>query len=360
MSSTREQLLQALEEENRESNVEGVLFFQALADRSGMNLTDLLCTTILTSTGPLTAGRLAELTSLTTGAITGVVNRLEQAGYVRREKDPADARRVVIHPVMEELERVGTGFFGSQQSVMHELLSDYDDHDLAVFLTIMRKSNAMTREATARLRAPASGREGGEFSTPLGSLERGRLVFANGISRLSLRSASGMEDLYHANFEGPAPETKVEGGTVTFRYHRRLRGLLDWRDRSGEVAINDAVPWEVEVRGGAYRIEADLGGTQVISFALNGGFSDCILILPEPSGVVPVRLSGGANKVSIRRPEGTEARLNVKGGISKLTFNDQHFEAVGGRLRLQTSGYEGAGDRFEIEISGGANEISIL
>ena len=79
-----------------------------------MNLTDLQCVAILTSTGPITAGQLAETMGLTTGAVTGVINRMERAGYVRREKDPRDGRRVVIQPVPEELERVGAGFFGSQ------------------------------------------------------------------------------------------------------------------------------------------------------------------------------------------------------------------------------------------------------
>ncbi|HLI06811.1 MAG TPA: MarR family transcriptional regulator [Ktedonobacteraceae bacterium] len=48
---------------------------------------------ILDSTGTVTAGQLADLTGLTTGAITGMLNRLEEAGLVRRERDPNDGRR---------------------------------------------------------------------------------------------------------------------------------------------------------------------------------------------------------------------------------------------------------------------------
>ncbi|CAA9581392.1 MAG: Transcriptional regulator, MarR family, partial [uncultured Thermomicrobiales bacterium] len=107
MSRKREELLRGLEEESRKSTLDGVYFFQAVAERSGMNLTDLQCVAILSSTGPITAGQLAETMRLTTGAVTGVVNRLERAGYVRREKDPTDGRRVVIEPVREELKRAG-------------------------------------------------------------------------------------------------------------------------------------------------------------------------------------------------------------------------------------------------------------
>ncbi len=360
MSTTREQLLRAFAEENRTSNVEGVLFFQALAERSGMNLTDMLCITILTSTGPITAGQLAEMAGLTTGAITGVVNRLERAGYVRREKDPVDARRVIIQPVLEELERVGAGFFGSQDAVTDTLLADFDDEQLAILLKFMRKANVMTREGIGKLRSSTRGETPGEFTTPLGAVERGRLVFANGVSRLTVRAASGMDDLYRARFEGTQPEVRTDGGTVTFKYPGGLRNkVFGWHNRSGTVEMNDAVPWEIEVRGGAWRVEADLGGIELMSFTLKGGMSDCVLTLPEPVGAVPVRITGGANSMHFHRPAGTQARLSMRGGAARLMFDDQRFDGVGGTVQLQSPGYSDAENRYEIEISGGANEITI-
>lgn len=360
MFRSREELLREFEEESRKSTLDGVYFFQALAERSGMNLTDLQCLAILTSTGPVPAGRLAETMGLTTGAVTGLVNRMERAGYVRREKDPADGRRVVIQPVPEELERVGAGFFGSQEgALVNELLSGYDDRDLAVLLDFMRKANAATKEETSRMRAALEGADGGELAAPLGSVESGRLVFANGASRLTLRAGSRMGSLYRARFEGTAPKVEVKDGTVTFRYTRRFGGLLDWRSQPGEVALNPAVTWAVEMRGGAYEIKADLRGLKLTSFVLTRGFSDVNLTLPEPSGMVPVRLSGGASNVDIRRPAGVEARVSLKGGASRLTFDEQHFEAVGGKVQLESTGYDEASDRYDIEISGGASEISV-
>ena len=77
------------------------LMGQAAADRIGLNATDLNCLNILSFSGELTAGDLARETGLTTASITGVADRLEEAGYVRRERDPKDRRRVVIRLVLE-------------------------------------------------------------------------------------------------------------------------------------------------------------------------------------------------------------------------------------------------------------------
>src|SRR5215468_7054790 len=74
---------------------------QAAADRIGINATDLNCLNILSFSGQMTAGELARETGLTTASITGVVDRLEAAGYVRRERDTKDRRRVVVHLVLE-------------------------------------------------------------------------------------------------------------------------------------------------------------------------------------------------------------------------------------------------------------------
>jgi DNA-binding MarR family transcriptional regulator len=96
--STRARLLAELEREIRLMGARSVLLSQAIASRLGLSPTDLETLDLLHAHGPLTAGSLAELTGLTTGAITGMVDRLERAGLVRRERDPDDGRafRVVL------------------------------------------------------------------------------------------------------------------------------------------------------------------------------------------------------------------------------------------------------------------------
>jgi len=71
----------------------------------GVNPTDLGSLCLLLLHGPAPAGRLAELTGLTTGAVTGVIDRLESGGFVHREVDPADRRKVIVVPDAGRVER---------------------------------------------------------------------------------------------------------------------------------------------------------------------------------------------------------------------------------------------------------------
>ena len=68
----------------------------AIAEWLGVNRTDVICLDILARLGTVPAGRLAEESRLTTGAITAVIDRLERAGYVQRLADPSDRRRVLV------------------------------------------------------------------------------------------------------------------------------------------------------------------------------------------------------------------------------------------------------------------------
>src|SRR5690348_15675562 len=80
-----------------------VVLSQAMADRLGVHLTDLKALSFLRwQKEPVTAGKLAEQTGLTSGAVTAVVDRLERAGFVRRAKHPTDRRVVVLEPVPDQ------------------------------------------------------------------------------------------------------------------------------------------------------------------------------------------------------------------------------------------------------------------
>ena len=96
-SSERKELVTALLQESRRMSTRTVVFHAAIADRLGLNPSDHKCADLICNeTGPITAGRLAEITGLSTGAITGVVDRLERAGFVSRVADSEDRRRVVF------------------------------------------------------------------------------------------------------------------------------------------------------------------------------------------------------------------------------------------------------------------------
>src|SRR5712692_1923719 len=80
-----------------------VLFHHAVAERLGIGPTDHKCLDLLRERGPMTGSELAALTGLTTGAITGVVARLERVGYLRREPDPHDRRQQILNPARERV-----------------------------------------------------------------------------------------------------------------------------------------------------------------------------------------------------------------------------------------------------------------
>jgi DNA-binding MarR family transcriptional regulator len=131
-----------------------VLFHAVVAEQIGLNATEWKCLDILDRTGPLTAGDLAELTGLTTGAITGVIDRLERAGFARRERDPHDRRKVIVQPTQEHKHEVHQ-IFDSLMQRYAELFSSYSDHDLAFILDYITHSRAVITEATVTLRAKA-------------------------------------------------------------------------------------------------------------------------------------------------------------------------------------------------------------
>ena len=110
------------------------LMSQAAADRIGINSTDLNCLNILSFSGQMTAGELARATGLTTASITGVVDRLEEAGFVRRERDPRDRRRVVIRLVLETALRDVASVFQPMMRDWQQMAARYSDDELRLIV----------------------------------------------------------------------------------------------------------------------------------------------------------------------------------------------------------------------------------
>lgn len=149
----RARLLEELSGVSRRYMASYALFNQAVADHLGLHPTDLQCLNLLTlESGPVTTGRIAELTGLTTGSATRLVDRLEKAGYVRRERDTADRRKVLVVTVPERVaefgrmwDRLGGGW--------NALFDDLDDAQLGVILDHMRRTTEFGARQVARLRA---------------------------------------------------------------------------------------------------------------------------------------------------------------------------------------------------------------
>ena len=140
--------------EFRQMSTGAIMFHQAIADRLGLHPTDHKCADLIIRNGAMTSGRLAELTGLTTGAITGVVDRLESRGMVRRAADPRDRRRVIVEIVKNDaVECRMRDLFQGISDGTRALLDGYSDSELALILDFVRRSNAMSHAETLKLRA---------------------------------------------------------------------------------------------------------------------------------------------------------------------------------------------------------------
>ena len=148
-----DELLQA----GRRLSLATIMFHQAVADRLGLHPTDHKCIGLIAEAGPMTAGELAEATGLSTGAITGVIDRLEAAGFVRREDDPNDRRRVIIRVVPKRYGEI-VRLFEPFGAAILEMGSRYTEKELATIVDFMTRSCQVLHDATLDLRkqAPAA------------------------------------------------------------------------------------------------------------------------------------------------------------------------------------------------------------
>lgn len=128
------------------------LLGQVSADRIGINATDLNCLNLVALTGHMTAGDLAKQTGLSTASITGVLDRLEEGGFVRRVRDPHDRRRVIAEladgPGLRE---VGSTF-APVVMAWRATAADYSDDELRLLLEFQGKLEEIMRSQLARLR----------------------------------------------------------------------------------------------------------------------------------------------------------------------------------------------------------------
>ena len=147
----RDKTVEAVVRALRKVNWQGSILGQTVAIRLGLSESDIEALELLVDTGAETAGRLAELMGLTTGAVTRMVDRLEQAGYVRRTTDPADRRRVVVQPVPERLGEIEPLLEGVGAITAREL-EGYTPEQRELISGFLQRVTDAAQTETARLR----------------------------------------------------------------------------------------------------------------------------------------------------------------------------------------------------------------
>jgi DNA-binding MarR family transcriptional regulator len=156
---SRDELIASLEAEMHAQSAWTVFYHQCVAERLGLNPTDHKCLDLVLKSALrgtdelMTPGQLARLTRLTTGAVTGVLDRLEQAGYVRREHDAEDRRKVIIRPVLERIHRDVEPIFARMSESFRERCVRFSDDDLLLLIDFSRCAQELLKDATEQLRA---------------------------------------------------------------------------------------------------------------------------------------------------------------------------------------------------------------
>lgn len=129
-----------------------VLYQQSVAASLGLYNNDFLTVDILHEKGPVTAGELSRLTGLTTGSVTSLIDRLEKNGFVRRQHDPHDRRKVIIVPQYEEKEDVSATYL-LLHAAMVKLASSYSDEQLELITHFLNEASAVLEEQIHQLHA---------------------------------------------------------------------------------------------------------------------------------------------------------------------------------------------------------------
>lgn len=128
-----------------------LLFHQAVAEKLGLNATDLKCLDLARGERDITAGRIAELTGLTTAAVTSVIDRLEERGIVRRERDLSDRRKIFVRPIPERGAEIGR-LFESLDRAMRQLYAAYSVADLTLLRDFAIEADKVMLAETRKLR----------------------------------------------------------------------------------------------------------------------------------------------------------------------------------------------------------------
>jgi DNA-binding MarR family transcriptional regulator len=144
-------LLRAVQEAGSSYGARFMLVHQAVAERLGLNIIDLRCLRLAQDAAEPTAGYLATITGLTTGTITGVLDRLEKARFVRRERDTEDRRKVMIKVLpggVQKVERI----MAALSEDMNRALQDFTEDELRAVVKFFGVTSGAVARHLERIR----------------------------------------------------------------------------------------------------------------------------------------------------------------------------------------------------------------
>jgi DNA-binding MarR family transcriptional regulator len=153
LKRSRQELLRRVGQElGREMSAQTIFFHEVAARKMGLNATDTRCLDLISraESSEVTAGDLGRATGLTTGAVTGILDRLEKARLVERVRDTNDRRRVIVRPLPEAAARLGNVYEGLG-AAMAKLASGYKTTELELICDFLERQLLVLQEQIARI-----------------------------------------------------------------------------------------------------------------------------------------------------------------------------------------------------------------
>jgi DNA-binding MarR family transcriptional regulator len=135
----------------RDYGVTLTLFRNAMSEWAGLNVTDMECLRLLFHKGVATPSELARHTSLTSGAATAMLNRLEKAGLIERRPNPNDRRGTLIVPVKSSAEKAAS-WFESARNAQDELISSYSESELEIISDVFERFTKLWDQEREKIR----------------------------------------------------------------------------------------------------------------------------------------------------------------------------------------------------------------
>lgn len=199
---------------------------------------------------------------------------------------------------------------------------------------------------------------------PYNGQTRMRLTVSSGLANARIVIDPAARDLVSIECgDGPRPRIRLAAGEVALSWRVSfgdwLRDMFTGSFDDVAIVLHPAVEWTIAIRGGLSNLECDLSAGSVARIDIAGGCSHVLFDLPQPTAVVPIRISGGASCVGLRRPADAGVAVGVGGGASMLRLDHRGFDAIGGAVRLDSGNVAGGAPHYELSISGGASDLAV-
>lgn len=180
-----------------------------------------------------------------------------------------------------------------------------------------------------------------DSTTTVGNLEQASLEIDAGAAQVTISEGTDLgADLYraHVEYAGPKPEVSVDRTNGSLTISQQGGALFQRETLALTLQLNPGIPWKIGVNTGASRDDITLG---------------------KPSGIVPVKINGGAVTVRLHRPGGTAASVTVQGGAVNLQADGKQATHAIGSASYATPGFSEATDGYRIDVNCGSCSVTL-